>query len=532
MLKSIKCEKIIDSCLNFKKGLNSIIGADDAHNSIGKSSILMLIDFCFGGSDFITKCDDVIKNVGQLSVYITFSFDKDYTFVRNTDESNRVFDVQSEEYIPLSEYLNFLSKKYLPGNCDLSFREYINGFFRISQKNNYDDQRPLHNFPKENWESIRKRTLKIFGKYWIIEDLEKSKSEKLKESKDIKGTFNSGAIKKITKKDLSINNKKINEISFEISEIKKSLKNNVTDIKLIINERNLKLKNEKDKILDSKMELQIQLSRIESNLSGSKIRNGKSFKEVIEFFPEINSDRLAEVENFHKGISKILKKQLEEEKESIILGIESANNEISHIDEELLSIVNSEESAVYLLERLIELDRLERELIQQNNYWIQDHTVKLSIKRLQSNIDEAIENSISHIETILNEGLKFFIEKIYTNNPILPKINFLKTDYKFNHGDDRGTGKSYANMIALDLTYLKNTNLPCIAHDSLLFKNIDIPAIENLISIYSGFDKQIFIAIDEIHKYDKITMERLYESQFLMLNKDRLAFKNKWKIQK
>ncbi|HHH2262012.1 TPA: DUF2326 domain-containing protein, partial [Yersinia enterocolitica] len=202
------------------------------------------------------------------------------------------------------------------------------------------------------------------------------------------------------------------------------------------------------------------------------------------------------------------------------------------IDEELLSIVNSEESAVYLLERLIELDRLERELIQQNNYWIQDHTVKLSIKGLQSNIDEAIENSISHIETILNEGLKFFIEKIYTNNPILPKINFLKTDYKFNHGDDRGTGKSYANMIALDLTYLKNTNLPCIAHDSLLFKNIDIPAIENLISIYSGFDKQIFIAIDEIHKYDKITMERLYESQFLMLNKDRLAFKNKWKIQK
>lgn len=59
MLKSISCEKLIDTSITFKQGLNAVVGADDAHNSIGKSSVLMLIDFSFGGSDFPNKCDDV-----------------------------------------------------------------------------------------------------------------------------------------------------------------------------------------------------------------------------------------------------------------------------------------------------------------------------------------------------------------------------------------------------------------------------------------------------------------------------------------
>lgn len=62
MLESISCEKLIKTPIVFKQGLNAVVGADDAHNSIGKSSVLMLIDFAFGGSDFTKKCDDVIRN--------------------------------------------------------------------------------------------------------------------------------------------------------------------------------------------------------------------------------------------------------------------------------------------------------------------------------------------------------------------------------------------------------------------------------------------------------------------------------------
>ena len=106
------------------------------------------------------------------------------------------------------------------------------------------------------------------------------------------------------------------------------------------------------------------------------------------------------------------------------------------------------------------------------------------------------------------------------------------TDYKFSHGDDRGTGKGFANMIALDLTFLEKTHLPCIIHDSLLFKNLDIPAVESLIKIYSGFKKQIFISIDEVSKYSVDVKSLIQSSEFIKLDKDKLAFKVKWKSRK
>ena len=38
-----------------KNGLNSILGDDVSTNSIGKSTLLMIIDFVFGGNTFISK---------------------------------------------------------------------------------------------------------------------------------------------------------------------------------------------------------------------------------------------------------------------------------------------------------------------------------------------------------------------------------------------------------------------------------------------------------------------------------------------
>lgn len=99
MLKSMSCEKLIKSPLIFDKGLNAVVGADDAHNSIGKSSILMLIDFAFGGSDFPDKCDDVIRHVGHFKVGVTFEFDKLYSFIRDTKNPDQVYLVEEQEYV-------------------------------------------------------------------------------------------------------------------------------------------------------------------------------------------------------------------------------------------------------------------------------------------------------------------------------------------------------------------------------------------------------------------------------------------------
>ena len=532
MLKSISCDKILDSPLSFKTGLNAVVGADDAHNSIGKSSILMLIDFAFGGGDFPDKCDDVIKNVDHLMVGLEFEFEKKYSFIRDTKSPGEIYRVSDQEYISLNEYNNFLKEKYFPKDDEMSFRECVSGFFRIYQRNNYNDKRPLDMFSKDKWLSIRKRTLKNFGKYWTIAQLEQKKSTRQNALKDIKGTFNSGAVKKVTKTQFKKNKVQLNNVSSEIDRIKEALQDNVTDIKAVINDRNISLKIEKDNLVDVKFDLDLQLSRVESNLSNNKVRNRKSFQAVLEFFPYINTEKLSEVENFHKGIATILRKQLQDEKKKILENILIAENDISRVDKELLEIVGSKEDAVYLLERLLELDRLQHNLKNQNEYWALGTEAAGDIKKLKDDINNVLVDSIGEIEKILNAGMKSYIELIYIHKPILPKIVLGETDYKFDHGDDRGTGKAFANMIALDLTFLEKTHLPCLIHDSLLFKHLDIPAVEHLIGIYNSFEKQVFISIDEVSRYNKEAKHLITNAMFLKLDQDRLAFKVKWKKRK
>lgn len=529
MLKSISCEEIIKTPITFVEGLNSVVGADDAQNSIGKSSMLMLIDFAFGGNDFPTKCDDVIRNVGDFKVGIEFEFDKKYSFIRYTAEPDSVYFVDTQELKTLKEFTSFLKEKYLPSELDISFRECVSGFFRIYQRNNYDDKRPLDVIKKDSWDSIRKRVLKIYGEYWKISKLEESKSEKTRISSDIKGTFGSGAVRKITKIQYKKNINHIDEMTSEIESIKNSLKKNVTDIKSLINDRSFSLKKEKDELLEKRNYLSIQLARIDSNLDGSKIRNGKTFQEVTSFFPEIDTGKLEKVEAFHKGITKILKNYLIADKKLMLENLSVADSDIERIDKELLKIVDSKEESVYLLERLMELDRSNRDLITQNEYWSRDSKIKEDISQVKTEISKVIEKTIGEIEESLNSGMKYYIESIYHDKAILPTLSLDSKDYKFSHGDDRGTGKGFANMIALDLTFLEKTHLPCIIHDSLLFKNLDIPAVESLIKIYSGFKKQIFISIDEVSKYSGDVKRLIQSSEFIKLDKDKLAFKVKWK---
>ena len=81
MLKEINCKQFIENPIIFSSGLNSILGDDYSTNSIGKSTLLMIIDFIFGGSTFLTKNSGSIKELGHLTYNYEFIFDsKSYYF--------------------------------------------------------------------------------------------------------------------------------------------------------------------------------------------------------------------------------------------------------------------------------------------------------------------------------------------------------------------------------------------------------------------------------------------------------------------
>jgi len=65
---------------DFIRDLNIILGGGTGVNSIGKSTMLLIIDFVFGGNAYLSS--DAVKQLGNHNIEFVFEFDGiDYRFV-------------------------------------------------------------------------------------------------------------------------------------------------------------------------------------------------------------------------------------------------------------------------------------------------------------------------------------------------------------------------------------------------------------------------------------------------------------------
>ena len=77
---------------------------------------------------------------------------------------------------------------------------------------------------------------------------------------------------------------------------------------------------------------------------------------------------------------------------------------------------------------------------------------------------------------------------------------------------------NYKGMVLYDLAVLYLTALPAIAHDSLIQKNISDGAIDGIMKIYTGTEKQVFIAFDKQDSYRESTRKILADNSVLKLS--------------
>ncbi len=86
MLYEVACDAFKQKSIIFFPGLNTILGDEVGNNSIGKSTFLMILDFVFGGNDYILKSTDVQRNVKNHIIKFCFVFDgKYFYFSRETN---------------------------------------------------------------------------------------------------------------------------------------------------------------------------------------------------------------------------------------------------------------------------------------------------------------------------------------------------------------------------------------------------------------------------------------------------------------
>lgn len=532
MLKELRCAQLTKKKLEFNSGLNVLTGPDDGTNSIGKSSVLMLLDFAFAGDDFIKLCSDVIDNVGIVTIEMDFVFgDETYSFSRSTNDP-RVVSFLSEDGAPektLDEYRKSLAKIYGFPEHGASFRGTVNTFFRIWGKDNYNPNKPLNSFPSEPYSSIKPNLLKLFSLYGTLKELEKEKAENEKKKKILKGAFNEGYIKPLTKKQKGKSEARLKELESEIEEIKLSLENYSINANQIISEENLKIKSEKDKLVDKLFHLKNRLKRTEDNLAYGNTTNKKNFEKLKEYFPGVDVDKLAKVDQFHSGITKILRAELREEKDLLIDQIKLLELQIDSFELKLLESARVVGKPSGLVDKMLELSSEEKTLRDQLRF----RKIKTTIdERVDEIIGQIVDNStrsLSSIERTLNSAMSRYINKFYSGSPVPPEIKLSETRYVFNHNEDSGTGKAYANMIALDMSFLEKTYLPALIHDLILFSNIEDHAIEDIFEEYSLTKKQVFTAIDKINRFSDATQKLIKNREFLALGSEKLAFGKSWK---
>ena len=71
MLCEIYCEKFHQKKIEFSDGLNVVLGTNAGDNSIGKSTLMLIIDFVFGGHTY-SDATDVLNNVGEHNICFKF----------------------------------------------------------------------------------------------------------------------------------------------------------------------------------------------------------------------------------------------------------------------------------------------------------------------------------------------------------------------------------------------------------------------------------------------------------------------------
>ncbi|MBP1682645.1 MAG: hypothetical protein H6Q27_208 [Ignavibacteriaceae bacterium] len=534
MLRQIICDKFVQPEIIFKNGLNAVVGDDIASNSIGKSTMLMIIDFVFGGEDYIKKNHDVIENIGQHEFKFSFEFGEEKMYFMRSTSEYKFIKICTEKFeiiktIKVDEFTNSLQEKYACQLEDCSFRNLIGRYFRIYGKENLNERKPIQYFEKEKASESITALLKLFDKFKIIRDFEKQIVKLCFERAILIDAAKTDLIPRVTKTLFNSNDKKIKELNQQLELLKDEIVSASTDIEALVSKEMLSLRKEKSALVTQKNILESRLIRTQTNLQNRIINIQPELKQLQKYFPDFNVEQINRVDLFHESLTKILKEELqsaEKENKTQILDIDK---QIYILDETINSRLTIQDAPRFAIEKIVELAAQIKQLNDENGYFTKKNNLDADIKSATENLDVIREKVLNEVCSQINIKMNELNMKIYVDGRRAPSLNIHGNSYAFNTYGDTGTGTAFANLITFDLSLLSLTCLPAIIHDLPLLKNIENSALEKIVGLYSESKKQIFIAIDKLSSYSKDTAKLIESCKVLQLSKNRLLFIKNWK---
>ncbi|MEG0892414.1 MAG: DUF2326 domain-containing protein [Oscillospiraceae bacterium] len=535
MLTEIKSEVFAEKTVVFHEGLNVILGDSAASNSIGKSTMLMIIDFIFGGDTYIKNNHDAIEKLGDHSFRFAFCFSGEmFYFTRSTNRYKYVsccdegYDVITE--ISLDDYKNLLKERYQLELPFASFREIVSLFSRVWGKHNYDIDKPLQ-FSGEAAKTAIDRLIKLYNKFSSIKAL----NDQIDELSERKKVLNSAAkkdfIPSVNKTQYRQASAKIDEITLEIESISSDIAGIKTNCESIVSKEMLELKRKKSLLLEQKNQYNDRLTNVKINLAAKNPALKAQLARLVEFFPTINMDKLTSIDNFHAGISSILKESLKATQSELEAAIEVLDSQISELDSQMDEMIDLKDAPKYTVERLLELAAQKSQYEKAKELFEKKERIEAELLSAKKDFIQIKGSVLADIQSQVNTSMYDENKLIHTDGRRAPDLQLKDTSYDFKVFNDTGTGKAYASLITLDLAIFNTTQLPFLIHDTMLFKNIENTVFENIVSVYAKQKKQIFIAVDEATKFNMSTQKILTAGRVLQLAYDKTLFGINWKVE-
>lgn len=534
MLREIRCEKFRTRVVPFHPGLNVVLGDDNATNSIGKSTLLMLVDFVFGGSTLLEWNKDVVAELGHHHYDFAFEFDSElHRFRRETITPETVYvcdaDYKVLSAMQLDEFNAFLKHAYGLEQPGQTFRAAVGLHLRVWGKANLIPDEPLHASPKQKDKDCIDNLVKTYGKFEAIRARDNAARKAEMELKVIKAAASNQLIPKVTKTGYAQAKVQIASLERDLEDVRQNLASYATSLSAVINKEVLDLKERKEVLLQRRMTVAGRLQRVDRNLGGKRSLHGGNFQDLQRFFPQINTERLAEVEAFHDGVARILKEQLKQSKEQLVEELTVIDLSIAGIDAEMAAALGSVDQPESLVDHVYKVAlSLQTARASRDGYELEQAHVE-ALRKAREALAEVKQRILAEIEASVNDGMREIVSEAVGEHRKSPRLSLDDASYNFEVFEDTGTGTAYFGLVLFDMAVFRATSLPAIAHDSVLFKNISNDSVAHLIGLYAESQKQSFIALDEIQKYGTTAARILQRQSVIQLSDRAVLYVKDWR---
>ena len=541
MLVEIRCDKFRRNGaprgpIVLRPGLNAVVGdGSKKANSIGKSTFLMVVDFCFGGLDYVQKEADTQKKLGPHVIQFKFEFGgKPYYFSRSTAKDlYRFVNVCDENYntlrtISLERFNEGLKKLYGLSGVDLSFRMIVGRFFRIYNRNTHNELRPLNTVARESDGSGIVDMLKLYGIYGDID----SYTASYEEAQAKKGTYSN--IKKygiapMASDDAEVakNEEEIKSLLAELDQIKRDNELGAADGDDIRAARKSALLSEKKRLQRERRKLVARLTAISFDQEFDPEEMTRKYQPLLDFFPgvEIDIERIQKLDAFQKKVRTIVATEAQASNEDTNVLIAAIDARIEELNKALEEYKGSPNIKEEVADRISEIKARIKELEKANQNYAEFQKAKTDFTTESNKRKAAIETKTSSLQRMINESMEALNQNFDGGRNYAPTLHISGFDsYQFFTPNDTGTGSRNKGLWLFDLTVLRQTGLPAFIHDSILFNSVEYERTKVALELFSAeVEKQIFVAIDDPYAGGEVFKDLALNHAVLTLGHDGLA---------